>query len=165
MYPYIDYLNSPIGIIQIKADDDFIYELDFIEHTVHLETIGHENEITRQCKIELNEYFEGRRTIFNIPTKALGTTFQHSTWEHIKQIPYGKTIHYQKLSLLLGNPKTIRAAASANGKNPILLIIPCHRVIGKNGEMTGYKRSIWRKKWLLEHELKNTVGLFRLFED
>lgn len=164
MYPYIDFFDSPLGIIQLKADDEFIYEVDFLDYPDRIEQKGIENDITRQCKIEISQYFEGTRTNFNIPTKPTGTTFQHATWDHIKKIPYGETINYQKLSHLLGNPKTIRAAASANGKNPILLIIPCHRVIGKNGEMTGYKRSIWRKKWLLDHEIKYSKGLLRLFD-
>lgn len=101
---------------------------------------------------QLTEYFEGNRRDFKLLLNPDGTDFQKKVWEELQQIPFGKTISYLELSKKLGDPKAIRAVAAANGKNPIWILIPCHRVVGSKGEMTGYAGGIHRKKWLLNHE-------------
>jgi methylated-DNA-[protein]-cysteine S-methyltransferase len=102
--------------------------------------------------MQLQQYFEGSRTDFSLKLQPEGTPFQQEVWKELQNIPFGKTSTYLKQSLKLGNKKAIRAVASANGKNPIWIIIPCHRVIGTDGSLTGYAGGLWRKKWLLEHE-------------
>ena len=101
---------------------------------------------------QLQEYFDGKRTDFTFKLNLKGTDFQQKVWRELSKIPFGKTISYLDLAKKLGDPKVIRAAASANGKNPIWIVIPCHRVIGTDGSLTGYAGGLWRKKWLLEHE-------------
>lgn len=101
---------------------------------------------------QLEEYFEGNRTVFELQLNPSGTDFQKKVWEALLQIPFGKTISYLELSKQLGDVKAIRAVASANGKNPLWIVVPCHRVIGTNGDLTGYAGGLHRKKWLLEHE-------------
>lgn len=101
---------------------------------------------------QLSEYFKGDRQIFNIPLNPKGTEFQQKVWKELQNVSFGKTASYQQIANALGDPKVIRAAASANGKNPISIIIPCHRVIGSDGSLTGYAGGLHRKKWLLQHE-------------
>lgn len=114
--------------------------------------------VLRPIVTQLQEYFEGSRTHFDIKLDPEGTTFQKKVWAQLQTIPYGKTVSYQKMANDLGDPKVIRAAASANGKNPISIVIPCHRVIGSDGSLTGYAGGLHRKKWLLEHESPVTQG-------
>jgi methylated-DNA-[protein]-cysteine S-methyltransferase len=102
----------------------------------------------------LEEYFTGKRIVFDLSIYAHGTNFQQTVWEKLVQIPFAKTITYLQLAKRLGNVKSIRAAASANGKNPLAIIIPCHRVVGVDGKLTGYAGGLHRKQWLLEHEAK-----------
>jgi len=117
---------------------------------VVFEANGHLQNLER----ELKEYFDGKRKAFSIPLDTIGTPFQKSVWEELLKIPYGATRTYMKQSIAVGNPKSIRAVASANGQNKIAILIPCHRVIGDNGNLTGYAGGIHRKKWLLDHERK-----------
>ncbi|MDD7887207.1 methylated-DNA--[protein]-cysteine S-methyltransferase [Flavivirga sp. 57AJ16] len=104
------------------------------------------------CVCQLKEYFEGKRSQFNLKLNPQGTEFQKKVWKQLEQIPYGKTLSYLELSKQLGDVKAIRAVANANGKNPLWIIVPCHRVIGSDGSLTGYAGGLHRKKWLLEHE-------------
>ncbi|TYP76227.1 methylated-DNA--[protein]-cysteine S-methyltransferase [Aquimarina intermedia] len=101
---------------------------------------------------QVKEYFDGRRKTFDLPLHPSGTSFQKKVWAALSKIPYGQTVSYLDVAKQLGDPKVIRAAASANGKNPLWIIVPCHRVIGSDGSLTGYAGGLWRKKWLLEHE-------------
>lgn len=117
----------------------------------------------KNCIKQLNEYFNGKRTEFKIDTAQLGTEFQQAIWKELMKIPYGKTISYRELSKRIGNVKAIRAVGTANGNNSIAIIIPCHRVIGSNGDLIGYSGDLWRKKWLLEHEAKYAHGVQSLF--
>ena len=112
------------------------------------------NAILLETVRQLNAYFEGKLQVFDLPLLPEGTAFQQRVWQEIVKVPYGKTASYLEMAIRLGDEKCIRAAASANGKNPIGIIIPCHRVIGKNGSMVGYAGDLWRKKWLLQHELQ-----------
>ena len=119
---------------------------------------GDENSSTdipkclQDCVTQLDEYFKKKRTSFNLKLNPQGTDFQKQVWQSLQQIPYGKTRSYRKQSEALGDVKAIRAVASANGKNPLWIVVPCHRVIGSDGSLTGYAGGLWRKRWLLEHE-------------
>ena len=147
------YYKSPIGTIKITGNNKGIQSVVFIEETI--ESSEKIPEFFKPCLLQLQEYFIGVRKDFNLKLHPNGTDFQYSVWEELKKIPYGKTRSYMEQTKALGNLKAIRAVASANGKNPISIIIPCHRVIGSDGSLTGYAGGIWRKKWLLEHENPN----------
>jgi len=144
------YFKSPVGTLEIKGNQDGLSSLHFMnsEEKPTLDIPKHlQNTVT-----QLQEYFEGTRTEFNLKLNLEGTEFQKRVWEQLQEIPFSKTVSYQAIANRLGDPKVIRAAASANGKNPIAIIIPCHRVIGKDGSLTGFGGGLHRKKWLLEHE-------------
>lgn len=152
---------SPIGKILIVADDKFVKRVEFIGDDVHV--LENENGISIQCRKELADYFIGKIKSFTVRTNPDGTVFQKSVWTELSKINYGVTASYLQIAKRLGDEKTIRAAANANGKNPVAIIIPCHRVIGSNGSLTGYAGGLWRKKFLLEHEgvlQKNQLALF-----
>ncbi|MEP3837324.1 MAG: methylated-DNA--[protein]-cysteine S-methyltransferase [Algibacter sp.] len=143
-------IKSPLGFTKIIGDIDGITSVT---------VLNSEEKITdiipvalEDCVIQLNEYFKGERKQFNLKLNAAGTDFQKRVWDALEQIPYGKTTSYLQLSKQLGNIKAIRAVANANGKNPLWIIVPCHRVIGSDGSLTGYAGGLHRKKWLLEHE-------------
>ena len=156
----ITYYKSPIGTIIISGNENGIQSVVFIEEII--ETPKKIPKFLKPCFLQLQEYFSGIRKDFNLKLHPNGTDFQHSVWEELKRIPYGKTRSYMEQTKALGNIKAIRAVASANGKNPISIIIPCHRVIGSDGSLTGYASGIWRKKWLLEHENPNRqTSLFK----
>lgn len=152
---------SPIGKILIAADDKFVKRVEFIGDDVPV--LENENGISIQCRKELADYFIGKIKSFTVRTNPDGTVFQKSVWTELSKINYGVTASYLQIAKRLGDEKTIRAAANANGKNPVAIIIPCHRVIGSNGSLTGYAGGLWRKKFLLEHEgvlQKNQLALF-----
>ena len=149
------YINSPLGITKIVGDENGIAVIsvsDVGTNEVSVEIPGALKEAVSQ----LEEYFDGKRTDFNLKLKPQGTEFQQKVWKALLEIPYGKTISYMDQTKKLGDIKAIRAVASANGKNPLWIVVPCHRVIGTNGSLTGYAGEIWRKKWLLEHENPST---------
>lgn len=157
--------TSPIGRIKIVADNDCIQALTFIEAT---ETLSHSDEIEspaviHQCIDELIEYFNGTRTKFTVPIHQEGTDFQQKVWKELYEVPFAKTMSYAELAKKLGDPKVIRAAASANGKNKIAIIVPCHRIIGSDRNLTGYAWGLARKKWLLQHEFRIGLGVQTLF--
>jgi methylated-DNA-[protein]-cysteine S-methyltransferase len=147
-------INSPIGIISLNFNSNF--ELTSAQFNDEKQLLRATNsfgiiEIENTVK-QFEEYFEGKRTQFDLKLAPEGTEFQKKVWKQLQEIQFGKTMSYQEMANQLGNPKLIRAAASANGKNPISIIIPCHRVIGSDGSLTGYAGGLHRKKWLLEHE-------------
>lgn len=144
------YLNTPVGTLEIKGDIDGLAFVNFIDPEESESKIIPES--LQNTVQQLSEYFEGNRTNFKLKLNPEGTFFQKKVWQQIKDIPFGKTASYQDIANQLGDPKAIRAAASANGKNPIAIIIPCHRVIGSDGSLIGYAGGLHRKKWLLEHE-------------
>jgi methylated-DNA-[protein]-cysteine S-methyltransferase len=158
---FISYVESPIGTIEIKADEQSILSVQF-KDTNKVETSFSENEISKNGKQQLSEYFASERKEFELPLKLSGTDFQNKVWTELQVIPYSKTISYLQLAKNLGDPKCIRAAGTANGKNPFAIVVPCHRVIGSNGDLIGYAGGLWRKQWLLEHEhnLQKQVSLF-----
>ena len=144
------FIASPLGTLEIIGDTHGISAVKFIDEEIpQSEKIP---EALTAAVSQLQEYFKGNRTHFNLKLNPQGTDFQKRVWEALGQIPFGKTTSYLQMAKNLGDPKVIRAAASANGKNPIAIIIPCHRVIGSDQSMTGYAGGIWRKKWLLKHE-------------
>ena len=143
-------IKSPIGYTKIVGD------IDGISQVTVLNSEENETDIIptelEDCVIQLREYFEGNRTDFDLKLNPQGTEFQNVIWELLQEIPYGRTISYLQLSKRLGDVKAIRAVANANGKNPLWIIVPCHRVIGSDGSLTGYAGGLHRKKWLIEHE-------------
>lgn len=145
------YINTPIGILEVKGDGEGLVSVLFkdSENVVIPKEIPGE---LREAVAQLQEYFEGKRQKFSLKLSPEGTDFQKRVWKQLQEIPFGKTTSYQQMANTLGDPKVIRAAASANGKNPISIIIPCHRVIGSDGSLTGYAGGLHRKKWLLEFE-------------
>lgn len=145
------YINSPLGITKIIGDENgvAVISVSDVGSNEISETIP---EVLQDAVSQLDEYFEGKRTDFNLKLNPKGTEFQQKVWQALLEIPYGKTVSYMDQTKKLGDVKAIRAVASANGKNPLWIVVPCHRVIGTNGSMTGYAGEIWRKKWLLEHE-------------
>jgi methylated-DNA-[protein]-cysteine S-methyltransferase len=143
-------INSPLGFTKIIGDEDGISSVTVLnseEKTTHIIP-----DILEDCVIQLNEYFEGIRKQFNLKLNPQGTDFQKRVWKQLEQIPYGKTWSYLELSKQIGDIKAIRAVAHANGKNPLWIIVPCHRVIGSDGSLTGYAGGLPSKQWLLEHE-------------
>jgi len=143
-------IKSPLGYTKILGDEEGVSSV------VVLNSEEKETDIIpvelEDCVIQLNEYFAGDRTLFDLKLNPEGTTFQKQVWNALQTIPYGKTLSYLELSKQLGDVKAIRAVANANGKNPLWIIVPCHRVIGSDGSLTGYAGGLHRKQWLLEHE-------------
>ena len=151
---FIAHVNSPIGVLQLCFNSKIeLIKAEFKEEEQPLLTAnGFGIEEIENVVKQFEEFFKGERTSFDLKLSPEGTEFQKRVWNQLRDIPFGKTITYQQMANQLGNPKVIRAAASANGKNPISIIIPCHRVIGSDGSLTGYAGGLHRKKWLLEHE-------------
>ncbi|MCW3122701.1 MAG: ada [Flavipsychrobacter sp.] len=169
--------DTPVGKMRIGATDAGICLFDF-EYRRSIDTImkrietltgdtfaDGDHQHFKVLEQQMTEYFTGQRKEFDVPLNLLGTPFQVSVWQGLLQIPYGETRSYKKQSIFLGNEKAIRAVAGANGENGIAIIIPCHRVIGENGSLTGYGGGLQRKKWLLDHERKHSgkTGQAELF--
>lgn len=150
----IIYYKTPIGTAKIVGDENGISAITVMDDNV--ETAKEIPENLKVCVQQLDEYFNGIRKEFNLKLNPQGTDFQKRVWKELLKVPFGKTRTYLEQSKHLGDVKAIRAVASANGKNPIWIIIPCHRIIGSDGSLTGYAGGIWRKKWLLEHENPST---------
>lgn len=150
---------SPLGNLYISATDESITGLSFYDPEKPVSS----SETTQKCCEQLDEYFEGKRKTFDIKITQAGTDFQQKVWEKLMNVSYGKIATYQQLSKEIGNVKAIRAVGNANGKNNIAIIVPCHRIIGSNGNLVGYAGNIWRKSWLLKHEAKWTYGVQELF--
>ena len=144
------YFNSSLGVLRISADEKGITEVHFSKEKERRENGDH--PFVRECMTQLEDYFSGKLREFDLPLNPAGTAFQLKVWKALLDIPYGKTISYLELAMTVGDKNSTRAVGSANGKNPIAIIIPCHRVIGHDGKLTGYGGGLWRKEWLLEHE-------------
>jgi len=158
--------HSPIGKICITAEDGCITELVFIEDNneqPEMDTDEDLPSVIHQCVDELLAYFSGTSSSFTVPINQTGTEFQSKVWKELYEIPFGKTLSYADLAKKLGDPKVIRAAASANGKNKIAIIVPCHRIIGTDQSLVGYAWGRARKKWLLQHEFRLALGVQTLF--
>jgi methylated-DNA-[protein]-cysteine S-methyltransferase len=150
---FLSVLESPIGKIIIKATEIEVFSINFSEDIVE----ENPNHLSELAKKQLIEYFEGKRKSFDFPMDQSGTDFQKTVWLELQNIPTGNTISYATLAKRMANPLAIRAIAAANGKNKLLLVVPCHRVIGSGGKLVGFSAGLWRKKWLLEHETRMTM--------
>jgi len=148
------YIKSPLGITKITGDQNGISAISVLNDETEISS--EIPEILQEAVNQLQDYFEGKRADFSFKLNPSGTEFQQKVWQELQNIPFGKTMSYLDLSKKLGDVKAIRAVASANGKNPLWIVIPCHRVIGTDGSLTGYAGGLWRKKWLLEHENPTT---------
>jgi len=156
----IAYYKSPLGLLQMVCNKERLLSLLFVDAEKDTTEV---NAITEMVSQQLDEYFSGQRKTFDFPFEQQGTPFQNKVWALLYQVPYGKTISYRDLARQYGDIKAIRAVASANGKNNLSIIVPCHRVIGSNATLTGYAGGLWRKKWLLDHEAKFHSGVQELF--
>lgn len=142
-------IKTPLGFAELKGDENGLSSISVFDEEKVGDIIP---EILEDAVYQLNEYFAGDRKVFQLTLNPHGTDFQKKVWKELLEIPYGKTISYLELSKKLGDVKAIRAVAAANGKNPLWIVVPCHRVIGSNGDLVGYAGGLHRKKWLLEHE-------------
>lgn len=143
-------INSPIGFIQITSNEDAVLAIEFVSENIpDSETIP---DVLELCIEELERYFSGQLKSFSVNLSPEGTDFQKEVWNELIKIPFGETTSYINIAKHLNNDKAVRAVGAANGKNNIAIIIPCHRVIGENGKLTGYAGGLNRKQWLLEHE-------------
>jgi methylated-DNA-[protein]-cysteine S-methyltransferase len=150
---YTAYMKSPVGNIKITCNNESITSIDFID-SFPGELNSGSHPLLIKCISQLEEYFALKRTVFDLPLQHNGTDFQNKIWQLLMDIPFGTTLSYLQLSKKWGDVKAIRAVAAANGKNKLAIVIPCHRVIGTGGSLTGYAGGLERKKWLLEHEGK-----------
>ena len=144
------FIKTPLGIARLEGDEAGLASITVLdEQEVPTAVLP---EVLEDTAYQLREYFDGKRKVFDLELNPQGTDFQKRVWDALLQIPYGKTISYLELSKKLGDIKAIRAVAAANGKNPLWIVVPCHRVIGTDGSLTGYAGGLHRKKWLLAHE-------------
>ncbi len=147
---YHTYFKTPLGSVLISGTNTFVTAVEFVD--VEDEIIEPVPEVLTECQRELEEYFDGSRREFTVKIKPDGSLFQKKVWNELKKIEYGSSCSYSDIARKLRNPDSVRAVGLANGKNPIAIIVPCHRVIAEDGKLTGYAGGLWRKQWLLEHE-------------
>lgn len=160
MATYFKTIDSPIGILKLSSDELLLKSISF--DAEFIENEGEIPDILIGAKHQLDEYFSGNRQQFDLPIDPEGTEFQRNVWRHVAAVSYGSTKSYVEIAREVNTENSSRAVGMANGRNPLPIIIPCHRIIGQNGKLTGYAGGLDRKKWLLLHELKNTGkgGLF-----
>jgi methylated-DNA-[protein]-cysteine S-methyltransferase len=162
------YYQSPLGLLRIGGTDAYISEISFVDHLEeadlrHANLQGPVPPMVIQCIEQLIQYFQGQRRVFDFPVYQEGTPFQVKVWNELNTIPFGRTLSYLELSRRLGDTRAIRAAAAANGRNNVAIVVPCHRVIGSKRDLVGYGGGLWRKKWLLDHETRVMYGVQTLF--
>jgi methylated-DNA-[protein]-cysteine S-methyltransferase len=162
---YTQIYHSPIGVIKMVADEFCIEQLVFIEDAAlnQIEISPNTPEVINQCIDELIEYFAGKRKQFSVAINQVGTEFQQKVWKELYEVPFSKTLSYGELAKKMGDPNLVRAAANANGKNKIAIIVPCHRIVGSDRSLVGYAWGKARKKWLLQHEFRLELGVQTLF--
>jgi methylated-DNA-[protein]-cysteine S-methyltransferase len=149
----LDY-QSPIGIVEIESSEESILSIMFVDRESLVEHQQEIPSVLRDCYEQLDQYFKGERKDFTFPYSFKGTPFQQTVWNELVNIPYARTAAYRDIANTLQKEKAVRAVGSANGKNRLSIVIPCHRIIGSNGKLTGYAGGLWRKEWLLNHEQK-----------
>ncbi|WP_114497923.1 methylated-DNA--[protein]-cysteine S-methyltransferase [Fontibacillus phaseoli] len=150
----LDY-ESPIGVIEILGTEEAVYSILFCDReTAENRIQEHTPRALEECFEQIDEYFKGERLTFSFPYSYEGTDFQRTVWQALTGIPYAQTGSYKDIAVSIGNEKAIRAVGSANGKNKLSIVIPCHRIIGASGQLTGYAGGLWRKEWLLRHEAR-----------
>jgi methylated-DNA-[protein]-cysteine S-methyltransferase len=160
------YFQSEIGLLEIIGTEAGLVSVGFLEQEADTDyrSSAEMLPVVAQCVYQLDEYFQGKRKVFELALAPQGTDFQKRVWAQLLEIPYGETVSYMDLARALGNEKTIRAAGVPNGANPVAIIVPCHRVIGSGGKLTGYGGGLWRKEWLLNHERRfSSRGQLPLF--
>jgi len=159
------YYQSEIGWLEVAGTEAGLTSVCFIEGKANTDYSkpGEVLPVVAQCVKQLDEYFQAKRKIFELALALEGTDFQKRVWAQLLEIPYGETVSYMDIARAIGNEKSIRAVGAANGANPIAIIVPCHRVIGSDGKLTGYGGGIWRKEWLLNHERRHSNGQLPLF--
>lgn len=162
VFPFRSYYQSPVGIIEILASQNYVHAINFLKKDEHPKSEV-QGELTKECSQQLDDYFNGKLKEFTLPVQQDGSEFQQEIWERLCKIPYGKTISYLTLALQSGDEKLTRAVANANSKNLLAIVVPCHRVIGSNGTLTGYAGGLDRKRWLLDHEAKVCGTYMKLF--
>jgi len=148
--------SIPLGPIVIRATERGLTWLAFSNST---DVTEHGNAVTERCAEQLEAYFRGELMTFDLPLAPRGTDFQTRVWQALRAIPFGQTRSYREIAVAIGTPLAVRAVGAANGRNPLSLIVPCHRVIGSSGKLTGYAGGIDRKRWLLQHERANFTGV------
>lgn len=153
---YAEQFTSPLGLIEVTASDAGVLSVQFEAQAQHT---NQPNRWTSACVEELKSYFEGSLLSFTVTLDQNGTEFQQQVWQALTEVPYGQTASYLDIAKRINNPKAIRAVGSANGRNPIAIIVPCHRIIGSNGTLTGYAGGLDKKSWLLAHEAKHGFKL------
>lgn len=146
---YYDYLSSPLGLIEIAASADGVSQVLFCDAVRQPIQVQQHNQA---CKTQLQAYFAKELQHFELALAPAGTVFQQQVWQALLTVPYGKTASYGDIAKAIANPKGVRAVGLANGRNPISIIVPCHRIIGANGKLTGYAGGLDKKAWLLTHE-------------
>jgi methylated-DNA-[protein]-cysteine S-methyltransferase len=152
------YYSSPVGELEIRSEGDAITVVGYLGDEKEPEYV---TPVIQQCMEELDEYFLKRRKFFDVKLKLNGTDFQQKVWTQLLEIPYGKTTWYADIAAKVGDINSVRAVGLANGQNPVAIIVPCHRVLGKDGSMTGYGGGLDRKEWLLRHEgILNQLEIF-----
>ncbi|TQR14128.1 methylated-DNA--[protein]-cysteine S-methyltransferase [Psychrobacillus soli] len=148
----VDY-RTPIGVLEIVGTDEAVHSILFAEQGVVVHSLTEETPtVLKECYVQMDEYFKGEQREFSFPSISVGTEFQKNVWNALTTIPYGETGSYKDIAISIGNEKAIRAVGSANGKNKLSIVVPCHRIIGSDGKLTGYAGGLWRKEWLLAHE-------------
>jgi len=150
---YTAYYQSPIGVISVQGNEEGIVYINFLDESKE----DDENlpEVMLECLTQLDEYFSGKRKDFSLKLIANGTEFQKKVWNALTTVSYGTTASYKDIAEKIDNPRAVRAVGGANNKNPHSIIVPCHRIIGSNGNLVGYGGELWRKQWLLDFEKKN----------
>jgi methylated-DNA-[protein]-cysteine S-methyltransferase len=146
---FYNYFKSPIGLVEIGGTASEVTSLNFVERRREK---TESNPLLDRAARQTAEYFAGKRQVFDLPISYQGTDFQERVWSQLLKVPFGKTASYQDIARGVGNSLAVRAVGAANGKNPISLIVPCHRIIGSDGKLVGYGGGLWRKEWLLKHE-------------
>lgn len=146
------YYKTPIGFVRITEEDDFITSVYLLDGDFTEEPAP--TPLLAGAVRQLDEYFAGTRKVFDLPLRQRGSDFQQKVWQELQKIDYGATISYMQQAKRMNNLPGIRAIASANGKNHLVIVVPCHRVIGSDGSLTGFGCGVWRKRWLLEHEAR-----------
>ncbi|MGB5096449.1 MAG: methylated-DNA--[protein]-cysteine S-methyltransferase [Porticoccaceae bacterium] len=155
---YFATLPSPVGALTIGADDTGITAIAFPGEMPTVQGVANPSPLIREAVRQLRAYFAGRLTNFELPLNAAGTVFQKTVWQALLAVPYGATASYGEIATAVDNPRGARAVGLANGRNPIAIVVPCHRIIGRDGSLTGYGGGLDRKRWLLAHEQRGRQG-------
>lgn len=154
-------VGTPIGYLELTTNQDFLLSVTFTD--IYQHSSGYQPTILKETVVQIEEYFKGIRKEFNLNKQPAGTEFQLKVWEQVIKVPFGETVSYLEIAKQTGSKNNTRAVGLANGKNPVPIIIPCHRIIGVNGKLTGYAGGLEKKRWLLQHELRYSNNSNLLF--